>query len=89
MEQPVRIARSMRHPLTALEEFDHQAVRLVRVQDRVDTGSPMGRAKGTIIGAMSTDLSLRATEKKKASRAGRGIAGEIIKRAQAVQPETL
>ena len=55
----------------------------------MDTGSPMGRAKGTIIGAMSTDLSLRATQKKRASRAGRRIAGEIIKRAQAVQPETL
>ena len=48
-----RFARSTRHLLTALEEFDHLGVRFVSVQDQVDTDSPMGRAMFTIIGAMA------------------------------------
>jgi len=48
-----RFARSTRHLLTALEEFDHLGVRFVSVQDQVDTESPMGRAMFTIIGAMA------------------------------------
>ena len=39
-----RFARSTRHLLTALEEFDHLGVRFVSVQDQVGTDSPMGRA---------------------------------------------
>jgi len=128
-----RFARSTRHLLTALEEFDHLGVRFVSVQDQVDTDSPMGRAMFTIIGAMaelessliservtagmraaeargrhlgrpatpqrvvseiealatSTDLSIRAIQKKIAGRASRGIVGEITKRARAVQPQAL
>lgn len=48
-----RFARSTRHLLSALEEFDHLGVRFVSVQDQVDTSSPMGRAMFTIIGAMA------------------------------------
>src|SRR4051812_848437 len=48
-----RFARSTRHLLAALEEFDHLGVRFVSVQDQVDTDSPMGRAMFTIIGAMA------------------------------------
>ncbi len=48
-----RFARSTRHLLMALEEFDHLGVRFVSVQDQVDTSSPMGRAMFTIIGAMA------------------------------------
>jgi DNA invertase Pin-like site-specific DNA recombinase len=48
-----RFARSTRHLLMALEEFDHLGVRFVSVQDQVDTDSPMGRAMFTIIGAMA------------------------------------
>ena len=48
-----RFARSTRHLLTALEEFDHLGVRFISVQDQVDTASPMGRAMFTIIGAMA------------------------------------
>ena len=48
-----RFARSTRHLLTALEEFNHLGVRFVSVQDQVDTDSPMGRAMFTIIGAMA------------------------------------
>lgn len=48
-----RFARSTRHLLSALEEFDHLGVRFISVQDQVDTNSPMGRAMFTIIGAMA------------------------------------
>src|SRR5271170_5710569 len=48
-----RFARSTRHLLAALEEFDHLGVRFISVQDQVDTESPMGRAMFTIIGAMA------------------------------------
>ncbi len=128
-----RFARSTRHLLTALEEFDHLGVRFVSVQDQIDTDSPMGRAMFTIIGAMaelessliservtagmraaeargrhlgrpstsqrvineievlatSTDLSIRAIQKKIAGRASRGIVGEITKRARATLPQAL
>lgn len=48
-----RFARSTRHLLTALEEFDHLGVRFISVQDQIDTASPMGRAMFTIVGAMA------------------------------------
>ncbi|WP_298966729.1 recombinase family protein [uncultured Roseibium sp.] len=48
-----RFARSTRHLLTALEEFDHLGVRFISVQDQIDTASPMGKAMFTIIGAMA------------------------------------
>ena len=48
-----RFARSTRHLLAALEEFNHLSVRFVSVQDQIDTDSPMGRAMFTIIGAMA------------------------------------
>ena len=66
-----RFARSTRHLLTALEEFDHLGVRFVSVQDQVDTDSPMGRAMFTIIGAMaeleSSLISERVTAGMKAA----------------------
>jgi DNA invertase Pin-like site-specific DNA recombinase len=48
-----RFARSTRHLLVALEEFNHLGVRFISVQDQIDTDSPMGRAMFTIIGAMA------------------------------------
>ena len=68
-----RFARSTRHLLTALEEFDHLGVRFISVQDQVDTDSPMGRAMFTIIGAMaelkSSLISERVTAGMKAAEA--------------------
>ncbi len=68
-----RFARSTRHLLTALEEFNHLGVRFVSIQDQVDTDSPMGRAMFTIIGAMAElELSLiseRVTAGMKAAEA--------------------
>ena len=79
-----RFARSTRHLLAALEEFNHLGVRFVSVQDQVDTDSPMGRAMFTIIGAMaeleSSLISERVTAGMKAAEA-RGkcasLAGEF------------
>ena len=48
-----RFARSTRHLLAALEEFDHLGMRFISAQDQVDTESPMGRVMLTIIGAMA------------------------------------
>lgn len=66
-----RFARSTRHLLTALEEFDHLGVRFISVQDQIDTASPMGRAMFTIIGAMaeleSSLISERVTAGMKAA----------------------
>jgi DNA invertase Pin-like site-specific DNA recombinase len=68
-----RFARSTRHLLTALEEFDHLGVRFVSVQDQIDTESPMGRAMFTIIGAMaeleSSLISERVTAGMRAAQA--------------------
>src|SRR3954453_9321938 len=68
-----RFARSTRHLLTALEEFDHLGVRFVSVQDQIDTESPMGRTMFTIIGAMaeleSSLISERVTAGMRAAEA--------------------
>ena len=48
-----RFARSTKHLLAALEEFDHLGIRFVSVQDQIDTSSPMGKAMFTLIGAMA------------------------------------
>ena len=48
-----RFARSTRHLLTDLEEFDHLGVRFISVQDQIDTASPMGRAMFTIVATMA------------------------------------
>lgn len=68
-----RFARSTRHLLTALEEFNHLGVRFVSVQDQIDTESPMGRAMFTIIGAMaeleSSLISERVTAGMRAAEA--------------------
>ena len=68
-----RFARSTRHLLAALEEFDHLGVRFISVQDQIDTDSPMGRAMFTIIGAMaeleSSLISERVTAGMKAAGA--------------------
>ena len=68
-----RFARSTRHLLAALEEFDHLGVRFISVQDQIDTDSPMGRAMFIIIGAMaeleSSLISERVTAGMKAAEA--------------------
>jgi DNA invertase Pin-like site-specific DNA recombinase len=68
-----RFARSTKHLLTALEEFDHLGIRVVSIRDRIDTTSPMGKAMFTLIGAMaeleSSLISERVTAGMKAAKA--------------------
>jgi DNA invertase Pin-like site-specific DNA recombinase len=89
-----RFARSTRHLLTALEEFDHLGVRFVSVQDQVDTDSPMGRAMFTIIGAMaeleSSLISERVTAGMRAAEArGKHLGRPAIPRRVVTEIEML
>ncbi len=61
-----RFARSTKHLLTALEEFDYLGIRFVSVQDQIDTTSPMGKAMFTLIGAISELESSLISERVKA-----------------------
>jgi DNA invertase Pin-like site-specific DNA recombinase len=93
-----RFARSTRHLLTALEEFDHLGIRFVSVQDQIDTDSPMGRAMFTIIGAMaeleSSLISERVTAGMRAAQArgrhlGRpAIPGSVVSEIEALATST-
>src|SRR5215467_2657929 len=61
-----RFARSVAHLLNALDEFHHLGIRFISVQDQVDTGSPMGKAMFTIIGAIAELESSLISERVKA-----------------------
>ena len=80
-----RFARSTRHLLTALEEFDHLGVRFVSVQDQVDTESPMGRAMFTIIGAMAELESSLISERVTAGMRAAEARGKHLGRPQTPQ----
>ncbi len=56
-----RFARSTRHLLTALEEFDHLGIRFVSVQDQVDTDSAMAELESSLISERVT-AGMRAAE---------------------------
>ena len=89
-----RFARSTRHLLTALEEFDHLGIRFISVQDQIDTDSPMGRAMFTIIAAMaeleSALISERVTAGMKAAEArGRRLGRPPVARLIVSEIETL
>ncbi len=75
-----RFARSTRHLLTALEEFDHLGVRFISVQDQVDTSSPMGKAMFTIIGAMAELESSLISERVTAGMAAAKARGKHVGR---------
>ena len=68
-----RFARSTKHLLSALDEFNHLGICFISVQDQIDTSSPMGKAMFTIIGAMaeleSSLISERVTAGMKAAKA--------------------
>lgn len=48
-----RFARSTKHLIAALEEFQHLGIGFVSFQEGIDTASPLGKAVFTIISAMS------------------------------------
>ncbi len=83
-----RFARSTRHLLTALEEFNHPGVRFVSVQDQVDTDSPMGRAMFTIIGAMAELESALISERVTAGMKAAEARGKHLGRPEALAAAT-
>jgi len=48
-----RLARSTRHLLEVLDEFNRLRVEFVSLRENIDTGGPLGRALITIIGAIA------------------------------------
>jgi DNA invertase Pin-like site-specific DNA recombinase len=48
-----RFARSVRHLLTALDEFRQLGIEFVSLRESIDAGTPMGRVAFTLIGAMA------------------------------------
>lgn len=48
-----RFARSTKHLLEALSEFDKTSTSFISLTENIDTGSPMGRAMFTIISALA------------------------------------
>ena len=77
-----RFARSTRHLLIALEEFNHLGVRFISVQDQIDTDSPMGRAMFTIIGAMAELESSLISERVTAGMKAAAARGKALGRPQ-------
>ena len=75
-----RFARSTRHLLTALEEFNHLGIRFISVQDQIDTNSPMGKAMFTIIGAMAELESSLISERVTAGMKAAAIRGKHLGR---------
>ena len=48
-----RFARSTKHLVLALEEFEHLGIRFISAQEQIDTRSPMGRMMFTLIAAFA------------------------------------
>ena len=48
-----RFARSTRHLITALEEFNHLGIDFISFQENIDTSSPLGKAIFTIVSAIA------------------------------------
>ena len=75
-----RFSRSMRHLLTALEEFNQLGVRFISVQDQIDTASPMGRAMFTIVAAMAELESSLISERVSAGMKAAAVRGKHLGR---------
>ncbi len=75
-----RFARSTRHLLTALEEFDYLGVRFISVQDQIDTASPMGRAMFTIVAALAELESSLISERVTAGMKAAAVRGKQLGR---------
>jgi DNA invertase Pin-like site-specific DNA recombinase len=73
-------ARSVTHLLKSLEEFNYLGIRFISIQDQVDTGSPMGKAMFTIIGAMAELESSLISERVKAGMAAAKKRGKKLGR---------
>jgi DNA invertase Pin-like site-specific DNA recombinase len=80
-----RFARSTKHLLTALEEFNHLGIRFISVQDQIDTSSPMGKAMFTLIGAMAELESALISERVQAGMKAARSRGKTLGRPRTSQ----
>jgi DNA invertase Pin-like site-specific DNA recombinase len=48
-----RMARSVRHFLEVLDEFNHLGIEFISFRENIDTGGPLGRAMVVIVGAIA------------------------------------
>ena len=48
-----RFARSTKHLVTALEEFQHLSIDFISYSENIDTSSPMGKAMFTVVAAIA------------------------------------
>ena len=48
-----RFARSTKHLISALEEFNHLRIAFISYQENIDTSSPLGKAMFTIVSAIA------------------------------------
>jgi len=48
-----RVARSVRHFLEVLDEFNHLGIEFISFRENIDTGGPLGRAIVVIVGAIA------------------------------------
>ena len=75
-----RFARSTKHLLSALEEFNYLGIRFVSVQDQIDTTSPMGKAMFTLIAAMAELESSLISERVSAGMQAARLRGKQLGR---------
>jgi DNA invertase Pin-like site-specific DNA recombinase len=48
-----RFARSVSHPLRALEEFHHLGIDFISLSESIDTSTPVGKMIFTVLGAVA------------------------------------
>lgn len=75
-----RFARSVKHLITALEEFRSLKINFISLQEQFDTSSPIGQAMFVIIGAMAELERNILRERVKAGQARARAEGKRIGR---------
>ena len=74
-----RFARSVKHFVLALEEFQCLSTGFVSCQEALDTSTPMGKAMFTIVGAMAErEEMLYASEFAPASGMPSGMGSSLV-----------
>jgi DNA invertase Pin-like site-specific DNA recombinase len=78
-----RFARSTKHLVTALDEFNHLGIDFISFMENIDTSSPMGKAMFTIISAMAELETDNLKERVRAGLANARAKGRVLGRPSA------
>lgn len=93
-----RFARSSKHLITALNEFQHLDIDFISYTEQIDTSSPMGQAMFTVMSAMAQLERDLISERVKAGLEGARAKGRVggrpkvtvdVKKAQKLKKEGL